>query len=161
MQTFYGEANAVWKFGEDFALRLGTQYTGQDSIGDEIGGEFDTSVYGGKIAVSYRNAIVTAAFSSTDDSRILNPYGGYPGYLSLMLQSFNRAREDGWLLGLSYDFSRVGLPGLSGFLNYADGNTPDGGSLASPDQTEFNLTVDYRFQSRAEGAVAQGQSSNA
>jgi hypothetical protein len=149
MQTFYGEANAVWKFGEDFALRLGAQYTGQDSIGDEIGGEFDTSVYGGKIAVSYRNAIVTAAFSATDDARILNPYGGYPGYLSLMLQSFNRAREDGWLLGLSYDFSRVGLPGLSGFLNYADGNTPDGGSLASPDQTEFNLTVDYRFQSRA------------
>jgi hypothetical protein len=66
-----------------------------------------------------------------------------------MLQSFNRAKEDGWLLGLSYDFSRVGLPGLSGFLNYADGDTPDGGPFASPDQSEFDITIDYRFQSRA------------
>ena len=149
LETFYGEANAVWSFGEDLALRLGAQYTEQESVGDEIGGDFDTFVYGGKIAASYRNAILTLAFSSTDDSRIRNPYGGYPGYLSLMLQSFNRAKEDGWLLGLSYDFSRVGLPGLSGFLNYADGDTPDGGPLASPDQSEFDITIDYRFQSRA------------
>ena len=76
--------------------------------------------------------------------RIRNPFGGYPGYLSLMISSFNRAEEDGWLLGLSYDFSELGLPGLSGFVNYADGDTPDGGPRASPDQEEFDVTVDYR-----------------
>jgi len=148
METFYGEANAVHRFNEDWAIRLGAQYTGQQSVGDEIGGGFDTYVYGGKIAASYRNAILTLAFSSTDEARIRNPFGGYPGYLSLMVQSFNRAREDGWLVGLSYDFSRLGLPGLSGFVNYAEGDTPDSGPRASPDQEEFDITLDYRFQSR-------------
>lgn len=148
METFYGEANAVHRFNGDWAIRLGAQYTGQQSVGDEIGGDFDTSVYGGKIAASYRNAILTLAFSTTDEAGIRNPFGGYPGYLSLMTQSFNRAREDGWLVGLSYDFTRLGLPGLSGFVNYAEGDTPDSGSRASPDQEEFDITVDYRFQSR-------------
>jgi hypothetical protein len=148
METFYAEANAVWRAGDDLAFRFGTQYTGQESVGDEIGGQFDTSVYGGKLAASYRSATLTLAFTSTDDAGIRNPFGGYPGYLSLMIQSFNRAEEDGWLVGFSYDFSRIGVPGLSGFVNYADGDTPDDGPLASPDQWEFDVTVDYRFQSR-------------
>ena len=148
MNTLYTEANAVWSFRDDWALRLGGQYTDQRSVGDEIGGDFDTFVYGGKIATSYRNATLTLAFSSTDDgARIRNPYGGYPGYLSLMIKSFNRADEDAWLVGASYDFTRIGAPGLSSFINYAQGSTPDSGSNASPDHREFDITVDYRIQS--------------
>jgi hypothetical protein len=103
---------------------------------------------GGKLAASYRSATLTLAFSSTDDGAgIRNPYGGYPGYLSLMIKSFNRADEDAWLVGASYDFARVGVPGLSSFVNYVQGSTPDSGSNASPDQWEFDITVDYRVQS--------------
>ncbi len=150
MNTFYAEFNGLWRFPDDWALRLGGQYTDQRSVGDEIGGDFDTHVYGGKLAASYRSATLTLAFSSTDDgARIRNPYGGYPGYLSLMIKSFNRADEDAWLIGASYDFARIGAPGLSSFVNYAQGNTPDSGSNASPDQREFDITVDYRFQSDA------------
>jgi hypothetical protein len=47
----------------------------------------------------------------------------------------------------SVDFERIGAPGLSSFVNYARGNTPDSGLNASPDQQEFDITVDYRFQS--------------
>ena len=97
---------------------------------------------------SYRSATLTLAFSSTDDGAgIRNPYGGYPGYLSLMIKSFNRADEDAWLVGASYDFERIGVPGLSSFINYARGDTPDSGSNASPDEQELDITVDYRFQS--------------
>ncbi len=150
MNTFYTEANAAWSFSDDWALRLGGQYTDQRSVGDEIGGDFDTFVYGGKVAASYRSATLTLAFSSTDDgARIRNPFGGYPGYLSLMIKSFNRADEDAWLVGASYDFARIGVPGLSSFINYAQGSTPDSGMNASPDQREFDITVDYRFQSDA------------
>ncbi len=148
MNTFYTEANAAWSFADDWAVRLGGQFTDQRSVGDEIGGDFDTFVYGGRVAASYRSATLTLAFSSTDDGAgILNPYGGYPGYLNLMIQAFNRADEDAWLVGASYDFARIGVPGLSSFFNYARGNTPDRGANASPDQWEFDITVDYRLQS--------------
>jgi hypothetical protein len=145
MQTWYGEANLLTYAGDDLALRFGIQYTDQRSVGDEIGGDFDTHVYGGKVAAGMGGAVLTAAFTSTGDVRIRNPYGGYPGYLSLMISSFNRAEEDAWLVGLSYDFGQIGLPGLSGFVNYAEGDTPDAGAAASPDQEEFDVTLDYRF----------------
>jgi hypothetical protein len=148
MNTFYSEANAAWRLADEWALRLGGQYTDQRSVGDEIGGDFDTFVFGGKFAASYRSASLTLAFSSTDDGAgIRNPYGGYPGYLSLMIESFNRADEDAWLVGASYDFARIGVPGLSSFVNYARGNTPDRGFNASPDQWELDITVDYRVES--------------
>lgn len=147
MNTLYAEANAAWRLENGGALRLGAQYTDQRSVGDEIGGDFDTYVYGAKMAGSYSGATVTLAFSSTDDDAgIRNPYGGYPGYLSLMIKSFNRPDEDAWLVGLSYDFEEVGIPGLSSFANYARGYVPDSRSNSLPDQRELDVTVDYRFQ---------------
>ena len=65
-----------------------------------------------------------------------------------MLSDFNCAGEDAWLAGASYDFTSIGVHGLSGFVNYAREYTPDSGSNASPDQSEFDVTVDYRLQSR-------------
>jgi len=44
MNTFYTEANAVWSFAENRALRLAGQYTDQRSVGDEIGGAFDADI---------------------------------------------------------------------------------------------------------------------
>lgn len=148
MNTFYIETNAVWKMGDDLAVRVGGQYTDQRSVGDKLGGDIDTSVYGAKIEASYRNAILTLAYTSTNEnSRIRNPFGGYPGYLSIIIKNFSRAAEDAWLVGFSYDFSRLGLPGLSTFINYAEGDTPDTGSAASPDQSELDFTIDYRLES--------------
>lgn len=145
--TVYAEANTTWEPTAETDIRLSLQHTDQRSVGDELDGDFDTYVFGGKVALSYQEAILTFAFSTRDsDSKIRSPYGGYPGYLSLMLKDFDRADEDAWLVGFSYDFSALGLDGLSSFFNYAKGNTPESGAAASPDQEEFDLTVDYRFK---------------
>lgn len=158
MNVFYTEGNLAWPLGDDLALKVSAQYTDQRSIGDERIGKFETSAVGGKFAISYRQAILSLAFSSVDnDSGIRNPWGGYPGYLSLVNKDFDRAGEDAWLVGLSYDFSRVGLPGLSAFANYASGDTPDNGSKASPDQQEFDLTMDYRFSDVLDGLWIRGR----
>ena len=63
-----------------------------------------------------------------------------------MLRNFDRADEDAWLVGLSYNLKFLGLDGFSFFTNYARGNTPDYGENASPDQQEIDLTVDYQFK---------------
>ncbi len=148
--TFYAEANLAGEVTDELAFRLGAQYTDQRSVGDELLGDFDTYVFGGKVAASYYGVTLSFAFSSTaNDNPILSPFGGYPGYLSLMISDFNRAGEDAWLVGLSSNLSRVNLPVLrdfSFFINYASGDTPESGSKASPDQQELDLTVDYRVQ---------------
>ena len=141
--TVYAETNTTWEPTAETDIRLSLQYTDQRSVGDELDGDFDTYVFGGQVAASYQGAVLTFAFSTTDsENGISNPWGGYPGYLSLMVKDFDRADEDAWLVGFSYDFSSLGLEGLSSFFNYANGNTP----AASPDQEEFDLTVDYHFK---------------
>jgi len=66
-----------------------------------------------------------------------------------MISDFDRAGEDAWLIGLFYDFERLGLSGLSTFVNYAQSDTPNSGPIASPDQDELDITVDYRFKAPA------------
>jgi len=145
MNIFYTETNYVHHLTEEIPIAFGAQYTNQKSIGDEFGGDFNRHTGGLQIAISYRNAVLTAAGTMTsNDSDIQSPYGGPPSYLSIAVKNFFRASEDAWLIGLSYNFTDLGIPGLTAFTNYAEGYTPDSGTNASPDQTEWDITVDYR-----------------
>jgi len=91
--------------------------------------------------------VLSLAYTSTSgDADIISPWGGKPSYLSIMIKDFDRADEDAWLVGMSSDFSRFNIKGLSAFVNYAVGDTPDNGRNASPDQKELDFTLDYRPQ---------------
>ena len=145
MNIFYAEANHVINRSKAAPINLAIQFTEQRSIGDENIGDFKTHSGGLRASTSYKGAVLTAAGSITDNnSRIRSPYGGKPGYISLILRDFDRADENAWLIGLAYDFKQVGINGLSAYTNYAKGYTPDTGADASPDQSEWNLTIDYR-----------------
>jgi hypothetical protein len=74
----------------------------------------------------------------------VHPFGGYPGFVSLITKKFKRADEKAWLIGLSYDFGEVGLMGVRGAIEYARGSTPKTGRNASPNQDELDITIDYR-----------------
>ena len=144
--TVYAEGNATLELSDRLGLKVSAQYTDQRSTGDELDGDFSTYAFGGKIAVSYLGAILTLAVTSTDNERgTQSPFGGHPGFTSLMIKDFNRAGENAFLVGLSSDFSSLELTGLSAFINYARGNTRNSGMNASPDQEEFDITVDYHF----------------
>jgi hypothetical protein len=157
MNILYAEANYTRKLSDEIGFKLSGQFTHQRSIGEELLGDpsFDTHVWGGRAALSRRGAILTVAFSSTSDHfEIQNPYGSYPGYLSLMRKDFDRAGELGWKVGASYHFKRIGIPGLSAFANFARGTSardPSSGD-SLPNQEEFDVTVDYKLpEGRLEG----------
>ncbi|MGI9341622.1 MAG: OprD family outer membrane porin [Gammaproteobacteria bacterium] len=145
--TFYTELNWDRKFGEDLGLKLSGQYTDQRSVGEDLLGDFETHAWGARIATSYRYAVVTLAFTQTDDGAgIRSPYGGRPSYLSLMIRNFDRANERAWRAGLSYHFDRLGLPNVSAIINVAKGRRARDPSTRArlADQTEYDCTVDFR-----------------
>lgn len=151
MNIFYVEANTRSRTLFDIGTQLSGQYTNQRSVGDELGGKFDTWTWGLKAAASYAGVVLTLAHTSTDSNAgIISPWGGRPSYLSLMLKDFDRADEDALLIGMSTDFRSLNLKGLGAYVNYAVGNTPDSGRNASPDQKEFDITLEYR---REEGLL--------
>ena len=145
MNIFYTEVNSRARPIIGLGLQLSAQFTRQNSIGDELGGDFDTHSWGAKLGISYNSLLLNLAHTSTSSNAgIRSHWGGKPSYLSLMLRDFDRADENAWLVRLSSDFRYFGEHGFSGFINYARGDTPDHGSNASPDQSEFDITLDYK-----------------
>ncbi len=145
MNIFYAEGNSRTHSRLGIGFQFSAQYANQRSVGNQLGGDFDTSFRGAKLAASYHGLLLSLAHTSvSSNARIRNPWGGSPSYISLMIRDFDRAGEDAWLLGLSTDFSHFGDNGFSGFINYAWGDTPDNGADASPDESELDLTLDYK-----------------
>ncbi|HAJ93090.1 MAG TPA: outer membrane porin, OprD family [Gammaproteobacteria bacterium] len=148
MNIFYTELNSRARPMLGLGLHFSGQFTSQNSVGDELGGNFGTRTWGAKVAASYDGMVLNLAHTSTDSNTgIQSNWGGKPSYLSIMVKDFDRAGEDAWLVGLSTDFRFWGENAFSAFINYAWSDTPDDGSNASPDQSEFDLTFDYKPES--------------
>jgi hypothetical protein len=145
--TAFSEASFKRTLNDDWGLQLAAQLTNQWSAGEELLGDFSTYSWGLRGKASFRGAVLTAAFTKTGSAIIRSPYGGTPGFTSSMLYDFDRPREQGYRLGLSQNFARLGAPGTSIIVNYTKGRnaeTDDGMSLADAD--EIAITADFRPQ---------------
>jgi hypothetical protein len=150
--TFYAEADYLRTLSQDWKLRFGAQFTDQRAVGDTLlpkaGGKsfWNTQAGGARIQAIYRDLTLTGAFSITDaGNTIQSPWGSFPGYLSIIDQDFDRAREKAVLVGAAYDFKQF-VPGLSANFNFAwgwDAINPSTRADA-PNQAEYDFTVDYR-----------------
>lgn len=143
--TAFSEASLRRTLSENWGLQLAGQLTNQWSVGGEKLGDFSTYTWGLRGMLSYRGAVLTTAYTKTGDAAILKPFGGTPGFTSSMLFDFDRANEEAWRIGLSQNFAKRGLPGVSLIVNYTEGRnaTNDIGELL-PDADELNITADFR-----------------
>jgi hypothetical protein len=145
--TAFSEATFRRTLTEDWSVQLGAQYTYQASAGDELLGRFDTFTWGLRNKISFRGAILTASYTRTGDEEIRKPFGGTPGFTSGMLYDFDRRKEEAYRLGLSFNFARLGRPGLAIIANYTNGrNARSADGEALPDADEFAVTADFRPQ---------------
>ena len=150
--TTYAEGEYTMPLVGDWKLRLGAQFTDQRAVGDALlppaGEQYWTTQHGGaRVQVIYHDLTLTGAFSKTASGNTIQaPWGSFPGYLSMIDQDFNRAREAAILVGAAYDFSQVLTQGLSGNFNFVwgwDALNPSTRQRA-PRQTEYDFTADYR-----------------
>ena len=146
MNLVYAQYDGRWKATDLVSLTASLQALDQRSVGQALGGEFHTGMAGLMGGVECAGIALTLGGTLTDrDHDIVNPWGGYPGYTSIMENDCDLAGEKAWVLGLGYDFAGLGLKGLSAFMNHTEAWRPDQGSLTDPAQYETNLTTDYRF----------------
>ncbi len=143
--TAYVEGNVRRTLSENWGLQLAGQFTNQWSVGSEKLGDFSTSTWGLRGMLSYRGATLTAGYTETGDTAMRKPFGGTPGYTSSMIYDFDRANEDALRIGLSQNFTKLGLPGVSLIVNYTESrnSTTDIGELL-PDADELDITADFR-----------------
>jgi hypothetical protein len=145
----YAEAVGSRRWSNGLAARTTLQFTEQHSVGAELAGDspFETWIAAGEVSASYLNVTLRVAFSTTGaGSGIRSPWGSPPTPVALMLRNFDRAGEDAWLVGTSYNLRRLGFPSLSAFVNFARGNDARDPVSRSPlaDIDELDLTLDWR-----------------
>jgi len=143
--TAFSEGSVRRTLSENWGLQLAAQLTNQWSVGGEKLGDFSTYTWGLRGMLSYRGAVLTTAYTKTDDAAILKPFGGTPGFTSSMIFDFDRANAEAWRIGLSQNFAKRGLPGVSLIVNYTESRnaTTDIGEPL-PDADELDITVDFR-----------------
>lgn len=137
----YMQAGQTWQFSQGLEIRGDVQFIDQRSVGSELLGTFNTQLYGARLTGSFARALLSLEFSDTAaGTGIRNPFGGDPSFNSLMISNFNQAGEKACGIGITYDFSKLGLTGVRAFAAYAYGSTPAGRW-----EEEINATVDYRI----------------
>jgi hypothetical protein len=143
--TLYVEGEKLIEFSDSVLVRFGAQFTDQRSVGDELLGDFSTQSAAVKGAVQYCNLTSSISYQWTDSSSgIMRPWGGTPAYHSSIIQDFDRAGEESFRVGFTYDLEPHGLEGVSVDTSWIIADTPDRGRNASSDQQEFDFTIDYR-----------------
>lgn len=152
MNVVYFQADADWKLTNDLTLSGSFQAFDQQDAGKALGGNFHTGMAGIQTVIDWKGIDLTMGFTVTDKGHdIVNPWGSYPGYTSIMEEDCDLAGEKAWVFGLAYDFERIGIKGLSAFTYHTQAYIPPGGWFSHPDQRETDFTVDYRFSDKLQG----------
>ena len=149
INIFYTEASYKASITDRLEILVSAQFTDQRSVGDNLlkGFSFSTNQFGVKSDISYGGAILTLGYSvDAQGADLQNPWSSFPGYTSVQVQDFNRAGENAFVAKLSYDFTRLGLEGLTTYALYVHGwnrINPSGGS-AVPNENEFDADLQWR-----------------
>lgn len=142
--NFYLETNETRDVFGWFKTNIAFQFTSQDSVGNELVGDFSTQHYGLKCINTFGQ--ITAALAATYTSsggNVRKPWGGSPSFNSIMISDFDRAEEHSVGASLSYDFDGPYLDPFRFNMKWAYGDTPENGRNASSDQREVDFNLDY------------------
>jgi hypothetical protein len=151
INIFYTEGSYKLPLTDRLGLLFSAQFTDQRSTGDDKlkGFSFSTNQFGLKTDASYGGAVLTLGYTHTNSGDDMqSPWSGYPGYSSVQVQDFNRANEEAFMVKASYDFTRLGLQGVTAYALYVHGwdRIDPATKLSVANENEFNADVQWRPQ---------------
>ena len=128
---------------------VGANVIAQQSVGADLltGSAFQTYQASAKVLMKYAGWTLFVAGSITgDDSKIFSPFGTKPNYTDMQQVSFDNAGEKAIGGSVEYDFSTVGLSGVSAGAWYTHGwdAIDPATNLEIPDRSELDLWLQYR-----------------
>lgn len=149
INIFYGETKYRFPITKELGAAMAFQFTDQRSTGHDLltGHSFTGDQVGVKADASYAGAVFTLGYTnSLRRQDMQNPWSGYPGYTVVQVQDFNRAEEQALITKLSYDFSRLGLEGVSVYMLLVHGwdRVNPSTKAGVPNENEFNADIQWR-----------------
>ena len=150
MNTSYFQADLNWQ-KNDWRFSAGAQGLAQADTGRALAGSLHAAQTGVKFGAGRGpwNAAVALTYAAIGED-VLNPWGGYPGYTSIMEEDCDYSGERAWLVHFDYDFASLGAPGLKALMDYTHSHVTDM-SWASPNQRESDFNLRYEFDGKLRG----------
>jgi len=145
INIFYTEAKYGVSFDNGFNAIAAAQFVAQNSTGQNLingGNSFATNQFGAKVDLGYNTGILTLGYSVVNPSfAIQTPWSANPFYTDAQIQAFQRPGEQALMVGLSYVFTPIGLPGVAASVFYFNGwtNSPVAGPPLIETEWDFNL----------------------
>ena len=142
----------LWHCPGGSKLRLGAQTIYQSSNGIDSIGTFSVGYGGVKADLTSGGLTGTLGYNQTGrNSSLRTPYSSWAGYTSMLIKDFYDAGQKAVLVGATYDFKGIELPGLTLGGQIATGwdaiNPSSGAALAN--STEYDLDLNYRFNDKS------------
>ena len=97
--------------------------------------------------MSYGGGVLSLGYTrDSNGADLQSPWSGYPGYTSVQVQDFNRAGENAYIAKISYDFTNLGLKGVTAYSLFVHGTGRIDPSTKSPvpDENELDLDAQWR-----------------
>jgi len=142
----YAEAKYTWPVTQKLGLLFAAQFTDQRSVGEDLlkGYSFSVNQVGVKTEMSYGGALFSLAFTAASSGADLqNPWSSYPGYTSVQVKDFNRAKEKAFLVKAAYDFTALGLEGVTAYALFVHGwdriNPSTGRDVSNENELDLDL----------------------
>jgi hypothetical protein len=132
-----------------FSLRSDIRYFDSRGDGSQRAGKIDNRNFNGMFSLGHGAHKVSAAWQSQSGQSAF-PYlnGGAAYVVNLVtLHDFTRAGEDSWQLRYDYDFTALGLPGLTFMTRYVDGRNVRTATTRSGQEWERDTDLAYVVQS--------------
>jgi hypothetical protein len=148
----YGETKYAVTLPGGLGVLFAAQFTGQRSVGDNLltGSRFSTNQFGLKAGASYKDAFLTLAYTrNARGADIQTPWSGRPNYTSALVQGFEDAGEQAFLVKGSYDFSSLGLAGLTAYALFTHGWGQVSPSTKTPVPNVNEIDADIQWRPRA------------
>jgi hypothetical protein len=150
LNSTYVDATWLTPLSDAYKLRLGVQGMYQTSTGNDAltGSSFSTASGGVQADLIAGGATATFAYNQTGrGAAYRTPYGSWPGYTSMIYKDFDQAGQKAYLIGGTYDFAGLEMPGLvlNAEVVFGRGAIDASTGAALANATEYDLTLDYRF----------------
>jgi hypothetical protein len=148
LNIFYTEGRYGVSFGGGFNAIAAAQFVAQNSTGQHLmndGTPFATNQFGAKVDLGYDTAILTLGYSVVSPGlAIQTPWSANPFYTDALIQGFQRAGEQTFMVGLSYVLKPIGLPGVSAAVHYFNGSTSAPAAGAPLVENEWDFHLEWR-----------------
>jgi hypothetical protein len=149
----------VYRMGKDQYVRLDLQYHYQTDNGDASLGQFSMNNRAAYVEARWLPWFIPYGIiaQNSDGAELRSPYSLGPSYLVQRIGENAKAGESTWILGATFDFATLGLPGFVFDVNYGERTDRHvNGNTSQPLADWREVATDFIYTFGKEWGWAQG-----